>query len=194
MSRKEYDATNDTLSLIAGRESVDVGLNSTSPNPVRNSALYAEFQKTYRDTDTLENALADSDNFPFFDISANAKRKTTWANIVAKIKAAFTNATTSAAGLMSAADKTKLNNIALSNLNVWRYENRAITNGYVTLPYPTGYSSANYFWAECDYIPGGGIYMHTLQRASNQLVVYVRNADGSMTTGTIPAITVLAIR
>lgn len=194
MSRKAYDATSDTLNLIAGRESVDVGLNSTSANPVRNSALYAEFQKTYRDTDTLENALADSDNFPFFDISANAKRKTTWANIVAKIKAAFTNATTSAAGLMSAADKTKLNNIVLNNLNVFRYENKAITNGYVLLSYPTGYSAVNYFWAECEYIPGGRIYMHTLQRERQGLILYVRNSDGTVTTGTIPVITVLAIR
>lgn len=86
MSRNEYDATNDTLSLIAGRETVDTGLSSTSSNPVRNSALYTEFQKTYRDSDTLENALADSDNFPFYDISANAKRKTVWSNICEKIK------------------------------------------------------------------------------------------------------------
>ncbi len=86
MSRKAYDSTNDTFSLIAGRESVDVGLNSTSQNPVRNSALYAEFQKTYRDSDTVENALADSDNFPFYDVSSGVKRKTVWSNICEKIK------------------------------------------------------------------------------------------------------------
>ena len=44
MSRKEYDTTNDTLKFIAGREPTDVGLSPTSSNPVRNSALYTEFQ------------------------------------------------------------------------------------------------------------------------------------------------------
>lgn len=38
---------------------------------------------------TAEAALADGDYFPFYDTSAEENRKTLWANIVAKIRAAF---------------------------------------------------------------------------------------------------------
>ena len=37
--------------------------------------------------DTTEATLANEDTFPFYDYSASAKRKTTWSNLVAKIKA-----------------------------------------------------------------------------------------------------------
>lgn len=36
-----------------------------------------------------ENTLADNDTVPFYDTSASSKRKTTWSNIVAKIKASL---------------------------------------------------------------------------------------------------------
>lgn len=37
----------------------------------------------------LENAIADADETPFYDLSANASRKTTWSNIKAKLKTYF---------------------------------------------------------------------------------------------------------
>lgn len=36
--------------------------------------------------ETTENTLADADTVPFYDASASSKRKTTWSNIVSKIK------------------------------------------------------------------------------------------------------------
>jgi len=39
--------------------------------------------------ETTENALADADTVPFYDASASSKRKTTWGNIVVKIKSAL---------------------------------------------------------------------------------------------------------
>ena len=43
----------------------------------------------YTPNDTAENTLADGDYFPFYDVSASAKRKTLWSNIVSKIKSAI---------------------------------------------------------------------------------------------------------
>lgn len=51
--------------------------------------------KAFRTDDATETALADSDTFPFYDASASAKKKSTWSNIVAKIKSAIWKANSS---------------------------------------------------------------------------------------------------
>jgi hypothetical protein len=43
----------------------------------------------YSPNDTAETDIADGDYFPFYDISAQGKRKTLWSNILAKIKTAL---------------------------------------------------------------------------------------------------------
>jgi len=45
--------------------------------------------KAYLIDDTAENAIDDTDYFPFYDTSATAKRKTLWSNIKTKLKAYF---------------------------------------------------------------------------------------------------------
>lgn len=49
----------------------------------------ASKDSTYGTGDTAETAIADGDYFPYYDISANAKRKTLWSNIVNTLKEIF---------------------------------------------------------------------------------------------------------
>lgn len=44
---------------------------------------------TYSQTDSAESVIADNDYFPFFDSSANAKKKTLWSNIKALLTQTF---------------------------------------------------------------------------------------------------------
>jgi len=69
--------------------SIDNALSTTSNNPVQNKVITVPLNKTYKDDDTTEATLADGDYFPFYDVSASAKRKTLWSNIVSKIKTAL---------------------------------------------------------------------------------------------------------
>lgn len=86
MSRKAYDATNDTLTPIAGLGAIDIGLSPTSENPVQNKVITGELNKTYKDNDTAETDIADGDYFPFYDTSAEEKKKTLWSTITDKLK------------------------------------------------------------------------------------------------------------
>lgn len=56
--------------------------------------------------------IDDADTLPFTDVSGSVNKKITFANIVTAIKTVIGEATTALAGLMSPADKTKLNGIA----------------------------------------------------------------------------------
>jgi hypothetical protein len=57
--------------------------------------IATELGKKYDMNDTVETDLADDDKFPFYDYSVSAKRNSTWANIIAKIKGALSAVATS---------------------------------------------------------------------------------------------------
>lgn len=52
-------------------------------------ASIAPLTKTYTTDDTASTDLADADYIPFYDTSANAKKKSLWSNIVDKLKTTF---------------------------------------------------------------------------------------------------------
>lgn len=97
MSRGIYDPINKVRIPTCGRESynVDNELSSSSQNAVENRVITGEFGHVFNINDASENTLADDDLFPFYDTSASGKKKTTWSNIVAKIKSALSTVATS---------------------------------------------------------------------------------------------------
>lgn len=94
MSRNKYDSSTGTLTQIGGWQGVDNALSDTSENPVQNKILKGVLDKTYKNDDTAETAIADGDYFPYYDVSASAKRKTLWSNIISKLKNVFATTTT----------------------------------------------------------------------------------------------------
>lgn len=83
MSRGIYDKVNKVRIPTCGNQEFDVDntLSSNSQNAVENRILNAEFNKTFRDTDSTGTTLSDSDYFPFYDTSESEKKKSTWGNI-----------------------------------------------------------------------------------------------------------------
>ena len=96
------DAANDATVLNMTGAIIDNALSTTSENPVQNKVITVPLNKTYKNDDTTEATLADGDYFPFYDVSASAKRKTLWSNIVSKIKTAL-----SIQNVLTSTDSTK---------------------------------------------------------------------------------------
>lgn len=74
-------------SVIAGTAQIDD--TTTSQTKVWSSTKVAteiDNKQSYSVNDTTETTLDDADFVPFYDYSAAAKKKSTWANIIAKIK------------------------------------------------------------------------------------------------------------
>ena len=97
MSRNLYDSSNDTLTPLAGYQSIDSALSSTSGNPVMNRVVKAALDdkadastvasqiqtlsnKTYKTDDSTETAIADDDYIPFYDSSTQTTKKISKAN------------------------------------------------------------------------------------------------------------------
>ncbi len=87
MSRGVYDKVNKVRIPTCGREefNVDNTLSSSSQNAVENRILNAEFNKTFRTSDSTETTLADLDYIPFYDVSDSEQKNSTWGNIKDKL-------------------------------------------------------------------------------------------------------------
>lgn len=72
----------------------DVVTKSSTAGLIKNDGTidtnsYATDSTAYLTSDTTETTLADDDNIPFYDTSATAKKKSTWANIKSVLKTYF---------------------------------------------------------------------------------------------------------
>ena len=87
IGRAIYDKVNKELIPTGGliENDIDNALSSNSQNALENRIINAEFNRTYRTTDTAETTLADGDYIPFYDTSASAQRKSTWGNVKDKL-------------------------------------------------------------------------------------------------------------
>ena len=80
--------------IDSGISASDVVTKSSTTGLIKNDGTidtnsYATDSTAYLTSDTTETTLADDDNIPFYDTSATAKRKSTWANIKSVLKTYF---------------------------------------------------------------------------------------------------------
>lgn len=114
---------------------------------------------------TTENAIADADEIPFYDISVNASRKTTWQNIKAKLKTYFDTVYLGASALTGYATQAWVNAQGFlkqhQSLAAYRTASAqdVIDNGKLSDAPSDGkqYARKNGAWAE---VQGGGKPYH----------------------------------
>ena len=93
---------------------------------------------------------------------------------------------TSATDALSAAQGRALN-IAIQNLIIpVVIEGKEITNGYVTITYPSGKGSSSQVFVQQQYRGSENVgYVFTVQNQPSNVIVYIRNGDGTLpATGT----------
>lgn len=77
--------------IAIGDTLVDYAVDPSNANikkaPAVETQLLALSSKAYQTDDSTETTIADDDLLPFYDTSATARKKSTWSNIIAKIKA-----------------------------------------------------------------------------------------------------------
>lgn len=68
---------------------------------------------------------------------------------------------------------------------MFRYDGTA-TNGYVDIPYPTGYDNNSHYVVTAEYISSIVAIAFSIQRAQGRLTVYTRKiTDGSAYNGNV---------
>ena len=87
---KPFETLNETFSTTD--DELDIKIDGTTIYKDANGVLKANASSAGFDIHSLqeETTLSNTDEFPFFDISANGTRKTLWSNIIAKLTAMFT--------------------------------------------------------------------------------------------------------
>ena len=84
--------------IAIGDTLVDYAVDPTNANikkaPAVETQLLSLSSKAYQTDDSTETDIADDDLLPFYDTSATARKKSTWSNIIEKIKAKLGTAAT----------------------------------------------------------------------------------------------------
>ena len=84
--------------IAIGDTLVDYAVDPTNANikkaPAVEIQLLSLSSKAYQTDDSTETDIADDDLLPFYDTSATARKKSTWSNIIEKIKAKLGTAAT----------------------------------------------------------------------------------------------------
>lgn len=90
----------DQVEALADREQADWDeSDNTKGTFIENKPVIGTDIQAPTDTLTAETTLSDTDTVPFYDASATAHRKSTWSNIIAKIRTALFGSVTGVAKL-----------------------------------------------------------------------------------------------
>lgn len=117
-----YDNSTSGLTATDVQEAVDEIDSTVDGLGSQVSTLISDTANYYNITDSADTTLVDADSIPFYDTSASAKKKITWANIVTKIKSSLANyfgrKFSQSNGKLSllAEDNTSLNTVTLQPL------------------------------------------------------------------------------
>lgn len=82
------DILYDVTAAIAVNDVLTVGTNIAAADKVTKQIKDVK-DTSYNTSDSTESTIANDDYFPFYDASASAKKKSTWSNMLAKIKTAL---------------------------------------------------------------------------------------------------------
>lgn len=181
-----YDNTTSGLAATDVQNAIDEVDSAVDGLESQVSTLIGETSKYYNITDSADTTVDDADYVPFYDTSATAKKRVTWANIVTKIKSSlasyFGRKFSQASGVLKllANDNTELSSVTLSPL---------ATN--------TSYTDANSIGATnvqsaLDYITKTNSTTGLIK--TEQVSITTNSADGVAALGkTISNVTILSI-
>lgn len=178
----------DNNTIYTGSSPIAVS-SSTNVISHANSGVTAGTKGT---TSTAQISLANGGSFSVPGFAVNATGHITTANAHTVKLPTFSNATTAAAGLMSAADKKKLNNLKLATtiINAQRASSitlgaNAGTSGSFSYSAPSGYI----FIGMSSYNTGDPmVHFATLNATSGKIQYYVKNQHTSMTKPCRPSV------